>query len=75
MTIPLRTDSRPHVPNTWTDGPRVETQDGQVGIVGDEIPFNRHFYQDVPPKPLEEIDKDLDQISREIMGLLAEVRG
>ena len=44
--------------------------DGQVGIVGYEIPFNRHFYKYVPPRPLEEIDADLDKVSRQIMGLL-----
>lgn len=33
----------------------------------------QHFPQYVTPRPLEEIDVDLDQISREIMGLLAEV--
>ncbi len=57
----------------WLDASRKDAQDGQVGIVGYEIPFNRHFYQYVPPRPLEEIDADLDQVSREIMGLLAEV--
>ena len=63
----------PHVPDAWIDESKKDEQDGQVGIVGYEIPFNRHFYQYVPPRPLEEIDADLDQVSREIMGLLAEV--
>jgi len=63
----------PHVPDAWIDESKKDEQDGQVGIVGYEIPFNRHFNQYVPPRPLEEIDADLDQVSREIMGLLAEV--
>jgi type I restriction enzyme M protein len=41
--------------------------------VGYEIPFNRHFYKYVPPRPLEEIDADLDKVSGEIMKLLQEV--
>jgi type I restriction enzyme M protein len=63
----------PHVPNAWIDESKTDAQDGQVGIVGYEIPFNRHFYQYVPPRSLEEIDKDLDKVSREIMDLLSEV--
>ena len=34
---------------------------------------NRHFYQYQPPRPLEEIDADLDAVSAEIMALLREV--
>ena len=41
--------------------------------VGYEIPFNRHFYKYVPPRPLEEIDRDLKTLCREIMELLKEV--
>lgn len=63
----------PHVPDAWIDEGKTDPSDGQVGIVGYEIPFNRHFYQYQPPRPLEEIDADLDKVSREIMELLAEV--
>lgn len=63
----------PHVPNAWIDESKKDTRDGQVGIVGYEISFNRHFYKYEPPRPLEEIDADLDKISKEIMELLAEV--
>ena len=42
-------------------------------IVGYEVPFNRHFYKYVPPCSLEEIDADVDKISREIMELLEEI--
>jgi type I restriction enzyme M protein len=63
----------PHVPNAWIDETKTDAQDGLVGIVGYEIPFNRHFYKYVPPRPLEEIDADLDKVSREIMVLLREV--
>ena len=63
----------PHVPSAWIDESKKDDKDGQVGIVGYEIPFNRRFYKYVPPRPLEEIDADLDKVSQEIMGLLAEV--
>ncbi|WP_242521566.1 class I SAM-dependent DNA methyltransferase [Motiliproteus sp. SC1-56] len=63
----------PHVPDAWIDASKTDPKDGEVGMVGYEIPFNRHFYQYQPPRPLEEIDADLDAVSREIMDLLAEV--
>ncbi|MDF5220186.1 class I SAM-dependent DNA methyltransferase [Vibrio parahaemolyticus] len=63
----------PHVPDAWIDESKIDELDGQVGIVGYEIPFNRHFYVYEPPRKLEEIDADLDAVSAEIMQLLQEV--
>lgn len=63
----------PHVPNAWIDTKKTDEQDGEVGIVGYEIPFNRHFYEYVPPRALTEIDADLDKVSSDIMQLLNEV--
>ncbi|QDZ91181.1 type I restriction-modification system subunit M [Shewanella decolorationis] len=63
----------PHVPDAWIDTSKTDPLDGQVGIVGYEIPFNRHFYQYQPPRSLEEIDADLDAVAKDIMQLLAEV--
>lgn len=63
----------PHVPDAWIDESKKDEKDGQVGVVGYEIPFNRHFYKYVPPRSLEEIDADLDKVSAEILELLQEV--
>lgn len=63
----------PHVPKAWIDTKKTDEQDGEVGIVGYEIPFNRHFYEYVPPRSLIEIDADLDKVSSDIMQLLKEV--
>lgn len=63
----------PHVNDAWINADKRDARDGAVGIVGYEIPFNRHFYVYKPPRPLEEIDADLDAISAEIMKLLQEV--
>ena len=63
----------PHVPDAWIDGSKKDALDEEVGIVGYEIPFNRHFYQYQPPRDLAEIDADLDTVSSEIMKLLQEV--
>jgi type I restriction enzyme M protein len=64
---------QPHVPDAWIDANKKDDKDQGVGIVGYEIPFNRHFYQYQPPRDLEAIDADLDAVSAEIMNLLQEV--
>jgi len=63
----------PHVPDAWIDAGKRDEKDGEMGIVGYEIPFNRHFYVYMPPRALAEIDRDLDAVSAEIMDLLREV--
>lgn len=69
----LKREVLPHVPDAWIDTSKTDPLDGQVGIVGYEIPFNRHFYQYQPPRDLAAIDADLDAVTKEIMQLLAEV--
>lgn len=64
---------QPHVPDAWIDADKTDALDEEIGIVGFEIPFNRHFYVYEPPRPLQEIDADLDAVSSEIMQLLGEV--
>ncbi len=55
----------PHVPDAWVDEAKTK--------IGYEIPFTRQFYKYVPPRPLEEIDADLNKIVGEILELLREV--
>ncbi|MDH0970548.1 type I restriction-modification system subunit M [Acinetobacter johnsonii] len=62
-----------HVPDAWMNADKRDDKDGEIGIVGYEIPFNRHFYVYQPPRDLKEIDADLDAVSSEIMKLLQEV--
>lgn len=65
----------PHVPDAWIDESKTDAQDGEVGVVGFEILFNRHFYAFLPPRPLAEIDRDLkactDRIKQMIEALSA----
>lgn len=51
-----------HVPDAWIDESKTK--------VGYEIPFTRHFYQYTPPRPLEEIEADLRNVSAQITQLL-----
>ena len=66
---------KPHVPDAWIDANRRDPQDGEVGLVGYEINFNRYFYEYRPPRPLEEIEADIQQVEKEIMAMLREVAG
>jgi len=63
----------PHVPNAWIDQSKTDHKDGLAGLVGYEIPFNRHFYEYTPPRDLVEIDADLDAVTADILELLKEV--
>jgi len=69
----FKKEVQPHVPDAWIDASKKDAKDHEIGIVGYEIPFNRHFYKYQPPRDLMEIDADLDAVSAEIMNLLQEV--
>ena len=69
----FKREVQPHVPDAWINADKRDALDSEIGIVGYEIPFNRHFYVYEPPRDLSEIDADLDAVSREIMALLQEV--
>jgi type I restriction enzyme M protein len=71
--IYFKKEVQPHVPDAWIDANKKDDKDQEIGIVGYEIPFNRHFYQYQPPRDLIDIDADLDAVSAEIMSLLQEV--
>ena len=55
------------------DTARRDEKDGEVGIIGYEINFNRYFYRYTPPRPLEEIEADIRAIETDIMRMLSEV--
>ena len=72
-TVPLKEDIheyfglevQPHVPDAWIDESKTK--------VGYEIPFTRHFYKFVPPRPLEEIKAEIRQLEGQIVKALAAV--
>ena len=61
------------MPDAWIDLKSVDEKDGGLGKVGYEINFNRVFFKYQPPRSLEVIDADLEQVERRIMELLREV--
>ncbi len=66
---------KPHVPDAWINTDRRDPQDGKVGLVGYEINFNRYFYEYRPPRPLEEIEADIQQVEKEIVEMLQGMTG
>jgi len=78
--VPLKEDIQtyfkreviPHVPDAWVNTGIRDHKDGQTGKVGYEINFNRYFYKYQPPRSLEAIDADLQQIESEIAKMLKE---
>jgi len=64
---------KPHVPDAWIDEDKRDELDGRIGIVGFEIPFNRHFYQFEPPRPLKEIDADLKACTDRIKAMIEDL--
>ena len=64
---------KPHVTDAWIDESKRDHKDGEVGIVGYEINFNRYFYRYSPPRPLEDIEADIQDIEADIVWMLREV--
>jgi type I restriction enzyme M protein len=79
--IPLKEDIvsyflrevQPYVADAWIDRKASDEQDGGIGKVGYEINFNREFFKYQPPRPLAEIDAELEAVESRIMGMLREV--
>jgi type I restriction enzyme M protein len=61
----LKAEVLPYRPDAWIDHQKTK--------VGFEIPFNRHFYEYKPPRPLAAIEKDIADLERDIVALLKEV--
>jgi len=55
----------PFVPDAWVDHDKTR--------IGYEIPLTRQFYRYIPPRPLEEIDAEIQSLEEEIQRLLREV--
>jgi type I restriction enzyme M protein len=71
--VPLRDDVAayferevlPYLPDAWIDESKNKT--------GYEIPFARHFYSFIPPRPLEDIDAEIRQLEQELGELIKSV--
>ena len=76
--VPLKVDIREYferevlfyVPDAWINETVRDEQDGEVGIVGYEIPFTRHFYEYAELKPLSDIEKEIALLDEQIQPML-----
>lgn len=79
--IPLKEDIisfflrevHPYVADAWIDRELVDDKDSGIGKVGYEINFNLAFFRYQVPRPLAEIDAELDEVEKRILSLLKKV--
>ncbi len=64
---------RPFVADAWIDPEVIDETDKGIGKVGYEINFNRVFFKYEPPRPLAEIDAELDTVEKRILKLLQDM--
>ncbi|PXX68524.1 type I restriction enzyme M protein [Nocardia tenerifensis] len=70
----LETEVKPHANDAWiAELKNPKTKLTERYKIGYEIPFTRHFYVYEPPRPLVEIDLELNSLEDEIQMLLGEV--
>jgi type I restriction enzyme M protein len=64
---------RPYAADAWIDRETIDEQDGEIGKVGYEINFNREFFRYQSPRPLVQIDGELDLVEKRILARLEKV--
>jgi len=64
---------RPYVEDAWINESVRDAKDGELGKIGYEINFNRYFYVYEPPRPLDEIKAEIQELEQEVLDLLREV--
>ena len=55
----FKREVEPHVPDAWIDTSKRDHKDGYFGMVGYEINFKRYFYRYRPPRPIAEIEAEI----------------
>lgn len=79
--IPLREDLDaymkrevlPFISDAIVDKTVTDKRDGQAGIVGYEVNFNKYFFKYVPPREPEEITKEILDLESETQNLIKEL--
>lgn len=79
--VPLDKDVRdyfeeevqPYQPHAWINEDMADPQEGGLGKIGYEINFNRYFYEYEPPRPLEEIEEDIEEVEQQVVDMIQEV--
>jgi type I restriction enzyme M protein len=81
--VPLGTDPReyfeeevaPYLENAWINESKKyhDDEDGELGVVGYEINFDRYFYEYEAPRDLDEINSEIREQRNRITDILEEL--
>lgn len=74
----LETEVLPFAPETWIDESVLDKgplQDGQVGVVGTNISFNRFFYHYEEPRKPEDIAAEIRALEKSLDGFMEGLLG
>lgn len=63
----------PFLEDAWVDEAFVDQKDKETGRVGYEINFNKHFYHPKLPRPLSEIQEELQDAQKTVEILMREL--
>ena len=66
---------KPHWPDAWINEDVLDASDGQIGVVGCEINFNREFYVYEAPRSRDAIKHDIEAMEQRFMEMLKGVAG
>ena len=72
----MKNEVLPYAPETWIDESVIDKgplADGQVGIVGTNISFNKFFYHYEEPRKPEVIAKEIMELESDLEGLMKEI--
>ncbi len=71
----MKSEVLPYAPETWIDETVLDKgplNDGQVGVVGTNISFNKFFYHYEEPRKPEEIAKEIMELESGLEGFMKE---
>jgi type I restriction enzyme M protein len=63
---------KPYVSDAWinTDKKYCDQKDSKIGKVWYEINFTRYFYIYQPPRALEDIESDIENVENELLEMI-----
>lgn len=81
--VPLGTDPyeyfeqeiEPYLENAWINesSDYHDDKDGDLGVVGYEINFDRYFYEYTSPRPVSELNKEINKLEKEISDMIRDL--
>lgn len=63
----------PYYEDAWINPSKCDPKDGEIGIVGYEINFNKYFFKETKFRGSDQIDRELSELGTEIAALLKDM--